>query len=151
VSTIQPPTPLPNITDPVIIDGYTQPGASVNDMTNGDNAVILIQLDGSALGAQGQAALFISAGGSTVRGLSITNFTDGSLNGTGTGRVYGGGNTVSGNFIGLAPDGTTAGGNAGSGVFILNSSNNVVGGTNPADRNVIGNNLGNAGVNIDGT
>src|SRR5947209_8491362 len=30
--------PLPNITKPVKIDGYTQPGASVNTLANADNA-----------------------------------------------------------------------------------------------------------------
>jgi hypothetical protein len=37
---------LPEITDPVTIDGYTQPGASPNTLGIGNNAVILIQLDG---------------------------------------------------------------------------------------------------------
>ena len=47
--TIQLGLGLPKITDPVIIDGYTQPGASPN--TNGQglgsNAVLKIELDGS--------------------------------------------------------------------------------------------------------
>ena len=47
--TIVPATPLPTISGPVTIDGYTQPGASPN--TNGPglgtNAVILIELDGT--------------------------------------------------------------------------------------------------------
>src|SRR5262249_24038965 len=42
--TISPTSPLPDITDPVTIDGYTQPGASVNTLAVGDNAVLLIQL-----------------------------------------------------------------------------------------------------------
>ena len=48
--TIQPLSALPTITDPVIIDGYTQPGASPN--TNGpglgSNAVLKIELDGTS-------------------------------------------------------------------------------------------------------
>src|SRR5688572_12038474 len=31
--TIQPASALPDITDPVLIDGYTQPGASANTLT----------------------------------------------------------------------------------------------------------------------
>ena len=42
--TIQPSSPLPTITDPVIIDGFTQPGASANTnpITQGSNAVMKI-------------------------------------------------------------------------------------------------------------
>src|SRR6266446_4509359 len=45
VKTITPATTLPAITEQVTIDGYTQPGASMNTLANGDNAVLLIQLD----------------------------------------------------------------------------------------------------------
>ena len=48
--TISPTSPLPNITDPVVIDGYTQPGSSPNTLANGDNAVLLIELNGSGTG-----------------------------------------------------------------------------------------------------
>src|SRR5262249_25562801 len=51
--TITPSTALPNITAPVILDGYTQPGSSPNTLTVGDNAVLEIQLDGAALGGTG--------------------------------------------------------------------------------------------------
>ena len=44
---IQPTTPLPAIVHPVIIDGYSQPGSSPNTLAQGDNAVILIDLNGS--------------------------------------------------------------------------------------------------------
>src|SRR5205814_7829969 len=47
VQTITPATALPDITDAVIIDGYTQPGASANTLAMGDNAQLLIHLDGS--------------------------------------------------------------------------------------------------------
>ncbi|SRR6266496_5297828 len=38
---------LPQITDPVLINGYTQPGSSSNTLSTGDNAVILIEIDGA--------------------------------------------------------------------------------------------------------
>ena len=50
VKTISPTTPLPDITEAVIIDGYTQPGASVNTLAVGSNAVLLIELSGSSIG-----------------------------------------------------------------------------------------------------
>src|SRR5438128_2062733 len=46
---------LPAITDPVVIDGYTQPGASPNTLADGDNAVLRIVLDGSLLDPNGGA------------------------------------------------------------------------------------------------
>src|SRR5947209_1266892 len=42
VQTISPTLALPTITDSVVIDGYTQPGASPNTLAIGDNAVLLI-------------------------------------------------------------------------------------------------------------
>jgi len=39
---------LPIITDPVILDGYTQPGAQENTLADSNNAVLRIELDGSS-------------------------------------------------------------------------------------------------------
>ena len=72
--TIQPLTPLPAITHPIVINGNSQPGASANTLAQGDNAVIQIDLDGSIAGGVG---LMLSAGGSTVKGLAITDFVNG--------------------------------------------------------------------------
>ena len=153
VHTIQPLSQLPTITDPAIIDGYTQPGASVN--TNGpglgDNAVLQIELDGTYAGQFGSAPWFtigtgleITAGSSTVRGLVVNRFgVDGirlSSNG---------GNTIEGSFIGVDPTGMIAKGNYVSGINIFDvgqgpSNDNTIGGLTPASRNVIsgGNYLG---------
>ena len=40
------PDTLLGIIDDVTIDGYTQPGATPNTLAVGDNAIILIQIDG---------------------------------------------------------------------------------------------------------
>src|SRR5262245_56169125 len=48
--TITPLSPLPTITDPVVIDGYCQPGSSPNTLAVGDNAVLTIELDGNSAG-----------------------------------------------------------------------------------------------------
>ena len=45
VRTIHLTSALPTITDPVVIDGYTQPGSSPNTLPDGDNAVLLIELN----------------------------------------------------------------------------------------------------------
>src|SRR4051794_1723796 len=42
IRTIAPLTQLPDITNSVTIDGYSQPGSSPNTLTNGNNAVLLI-------------------------------------------------------------------------------------------------------------
>ena len=142
VQTIKPLTPLPNITDPVIIDGYTQPGASANTLATGDNAVLLIELDGSLI-VGGSTGLRITNGGSTVRGLVVNLF-----NGTGISLLNVGGNTIEGCFIGPDADGLTfLASSNGTGIDISNSPNNTIGGTSPAARNLIsGNRLG--GISI---
>ena len=105
--TIQPLSALPTITDPVIIDGYTQAGASPN--TNGPglglNTVLKIELDGTSAGA-GVSGLLITAGGSTVRGLVINRF-----GGNGIVLQMDGSNVIDGNFIGIDVTGTSARGN----------------------------------------
>src|SRR5436305_1167183 len=45
--TIRPTSQLPEIIGPVFIDGYSQPGASANTLTDGNNAKPMIELDGS--------------------------------------------------------------------------------------------------------
>jgi hypothetical protein len=121
-------TALPEITDPVIIDGYTQPGAQPNTQAVGDNAVILVEINAQSSGGNG---LQFSAGPSIVRGLSITGFQNFGIELVGSGT----GNTIEGNFIGLRPDGTTAlAGGRGINVY---TANNVIGGTTPAARNVV--------------
>src|SRR5262249_35302776 len=70
VQAIQPLSQLPVVTHPVVIDGYSQPGSNPNDLAQGDDAVLLIELDGSPAGPFSYG-LELSAGHSTVRGLDI--------------------------------------------------------------------------------
>ena len=132
VHTISPASALPAITDPVVIDGYTQPGASPNTLANGDNGVLLIELDGSNAGASVDG-LVIAVGGSTVRGLVINRFVNGAIN------IVSDNNAIEGNFIGTDPSGTVALGIL-TGVTIDRGSGNTVGGTTPAARNLISGN-----------
>ena len=48
---IQPLTPLPAITHPTVIDGYLATGAHADTLAVGDNAVVMIQLDGTLSGS----------------------------------------------------------------------------------------------------
>lgn len=138
VKTITPLSALPALTDAVVIDGYTQPGASVNTLVSGNNATILVELNGSA--CDSCDGLSITSNGSTVKGLSIYGGFDNAIHLNG-----GNGNTIVGNWIGSSASGTASGVTA-SGVSMANASNNVVGGTSPADRNVISNNGSGVGV-----
>jgi hypothetical protein len=133
VHTISPLSPLPPITDPVVINGYTQPGASPNMLPAAFDATILIELNGANAGA-GADGLSISPGDSLVRGLKISGFSF-----SGIVLQDGGGNRVEGNIIT---------GNSSRGVNIIaGSSNNVIGGVTPDARNVISSN-GSQGVRI---
>ena len=137
--TISPLTALPPITDTITIDGFTQPGSSpTNSAVVTINAVPGVRLVGAGPGAGRPVGLDLSAStGSTVRGLSILSFA--------TGIVAGDGTTIAGNYIGA-----DATGNFGhiDGVLIDGANNVVVGGTNPADRNLISGNGG--GIVIQG-
>ncbi len=120
VRTITSRVALPDITDPVTIDGTTQPGFA---------GTPLIELSGgSAPNADG---LKIVAGNCTVRGLVINGFS-----GNGIFIIGGGNNVIQGNYIGIDPTGTLRRGNH-TGIAISSSSNNVIGGTTAAARNVI--------------
>ena len=134
---IQPASALPTITDPVIIDGYTQPGASPN--SNGPglglNTVLKIELDGSNAGAN-VTGLTITAGGSTVRGVVINRF-----NGNGILLETNGGNLIEGNFIGVDVTGSGGMGNTLTGVRLNGAPSNTIGGTTPGAGNVISGNV----------
>ena len=136
---ISPGSQLPAVSRPTIINGYSQSGSHTNSVSTGDNAVIQIQLDGSSSG--GASGLVLTGGGITVEGLSITRFTDAIL-------ISGsGGNTITGNFLGTNPSGTSQGFGNQTGIEVQ-SSGNVLGGNKAALRNLIsGNN--NQGVLLD--
>ena len=99
VHTISPTNQLPPLTDPVTIDGYTQPGAIPNSLAVGSNAVLLIELNGAL--ANSPYGLSLIGGNCTIRGLIINRFNN-----------YGiyidskGNNVVAGNFIGSNASGT---------------------------------------------
>lgn len=128
--TISPVSALPVVTGPVVINGYSQAGSNPNSLAVGNNAVILIELNGEeCVACQG----LVLSGNSTVKGLSVYGAFNDAI------EVNGSGNTVAGNFIGLRADGSPDGVIA-SGVYVSNASASVVGGTELADRNVISSN-----------
>ncbi len=78
------------------------------------------------------------AGNSTIRGLAIGGF---STFETSNIVIESNGNQIVGDYVGLAPDGSTVLGSTFPGIYITDgASNNVIGGTTTADRNVISGN-----------
>jgi len=116
--TIAPLSPLPTITDPIIIDGTTQPGYP---------GTPIIELSGANAGT-GADGLTITAGSSLVKGLVINRFQAAFLMGGGNGIVLqsGGGNVINGNYIGTDIAGAGALGNQGSGILASSSSDNAI-------------------------
>jgi hypothetical protein len=127
----------------VIIDGYSQPGSSVNTLQQGTNAKLRIQLNGTN-GTDGDDGLTINASNTVVKGLVInrfgeqgirirTEFSNGADHVTNV--------RIEGNFIGTNRAGTSALGNDRAGVLLFTgTTNSTVGGTSLASRNLISGN-----------
>lgn len=136
-------TSLPLIENPVVIDGYTQPGAFENTQTpdqGGLDTVLAIELvPDTAFGTQ-QVGLQISLNfpgqaASTFRGLAISRFSQQiQLSGSA-------GHRIEGCFLGTDVSGSVAAvpGSSGRGVgiYTLGGGPYVIGGTTPAARNLI--------------
>jgi CSLREA domain-containing protein len=136
---------LPALIKPVTINGYSEMGASANTLANGDNAKLLIELNGANAGPSADGLLLgPTSAGSTIEGLAINRF---SLNGI---EAQSGGNVIAGNFVGTNPAGNAAEPNQNDGIHISNSSSNTIGGTTPGARNVAsGNQID--GIHVVGT
>jgi hypothetical protein len=120
----------------VEIEGYSQPGSQANTLPQGDNAVLLIELDGSLAVANASGlVVYSSAAGSTIRGLVINRFNIGIQTTPNGGPV-----NVEGCFIGTDPTGTIARPNTRAGIHLEQSTLNHIGGTSPAQRNLISGN-----------
>jgi uncharacterized repeat protein (TIGR01451 family) len=152
---------LPPINATVTIDGYTQPGASPNTLANGDNARLLIQIDGGKATTPGGTGLSpFDDVGSVYRGLIFTGWTNPDISTTSTGSTASGAegmeangvqDFIEGNFFGTDSTGKVAAPNR-IGVFADNgpgfgstAGGNIIGGTTPQARNILSGN-DNSGV-----
>lgn len=118
--------PLPAVTVPVMIDGTTQPGYI---------GAPLVEIDGSGLSGSGNDGLSITAGGSTIRGLSLAGFS-----GSAIVLTTGGNNAIAANYLGLTPAGTALGNL--HGITLFGSSGNTIGLSTAGLGNVISGNTG---------
>jgi parallel beta-helix repeat protein len=147
---IQPQSLLPEISDAVAIDGFSQPGSRPNTMAEGDDAVRLIEInteklrnsDWRLIYGWNRIGLAISAGNTTVRGLRITNYFAAEVSadpyyelpGTAIKLTGAGGNVIEGNYIT---------GPYYSGIRLESSDNNRIGGATPSARNhIVGTSIG---------
>jgi len=134
VATLSPASPLPTVTDLVILDARTQPGWA---------SVPIIEINGTGAGG-GANGLTLSAGNSTVRGLVINRF---SLSGILL--TTNGSNTIEGNYIGTNAAGTAPAANGQQGISINGTSGNRIGGTTAGAGNLLSGN-GTVGVGVSG-
>jgi hypothetical protein len=124
--------PLPAITVPVLIDGYSQPGSSPNTNPPGqpfNGWVPIVLLNEPTYSGAG---IVLMGGNSVVRGVAVNGFVDGI-------RIYSDDNIVEGCFVGLHPTGTAPHANHFNGILVTHERNRI-GGTHPSQRNLISGN-----------
>jgi len=124
---ITPQSPLPVLSQPVVIDASTQPGY-------GGTPVVEVAGENAGAGVNG---LTLTGGGSIVRGLAIFNFGNAGISLQATG-----GNRIEGNYLGTDATGTNNAANAGAGLEILGGDGNVIGGLFYGSPNLIAFNQG---------
>ena len=131
---------LPVISGTVAINAFTQPGASANTLAVGNNAVMKVELDGTATVGVNGLTLAGGATNSTIKGLVINRFADYGIQVSATGAI------IRGNFVG-----TNVAGNAGlgnnndfpngfGGGIALFVGGATIGGTLPTQRNLVSGN-----------
>ncbi len=159
--TITPFTNLPNITDQVVINGYSQPNAQTNtaQSPNPLNGRLLIEIDGTnvSVGSKNCFELDNGSDNAIIKGLVINRCQGSAISIADIDSAK-----IEGNYIGTDPTGLTARSNGapsgGSSVAVgvgancntstdTNTTNTVLGGSTAAARNLISGNRG-AGMGI---
>ena len=154
VHTIEPTTFLPNVTDPLVIDGLTQPGAVANSNPVGEglDAGLKIEISGNKIPLEfafGSIGIAFDAPNSSLRGVVVNRFQVNVFV-----RAGGGGSRVQGCYISTDPAGFSVPQKSLStnisfiGVYVQRASNVLIGGTSAAMRNLVSGNKNN--VVIDG-
>jgi len=129
-------TALPVISQPVTIDGFTQPGAAPNTTLLGEEPDTELRVLLTGFLMPGTPPIFHTSGTTaTFRGLCINNS-----------KGYGlflsqGTYVVEGCYIGMDQYGVSSEPNAFSGIYLDESSNSRIGGATPDKRNIISGNM----------
>ena len=131
---IEPASGLPAITDPVVVDGTTQPGYDTHPVVFIDGTTAsfceCVPPDGLHVGTNGS--------GSLIKGLAIGDFGGDGIELEGNDA----GSAIQGTWVGVRPEGSPYAGNDNSGIRITSSSGNRIGGTSAVARVVLGANGG---------
>jgi hypothetical protein len=110
--TILPSSALPAITDALIFDGLTQPGAAANSILAGaSDATLLIEIGGqnAGVGVDG-ISVELGGAGTTIRGLVINDFARNGIN------LDEANNVIESNYLGTGVTGATDRGNGVDGI-----------------------------------
>ena len=147
VHTIVLASALPAITQPVTIDGYTQPGSSPNTNPVGQGLNTVLRIEITRNGAGPDPCLTVNAGNSNFLAMIIQGLVINACGGAGILVGTGGdGAYIIGNFIGTDPTGTLPSGSPDQGVHIQGETGAVigvvVGGSTAVARNLISGNDG---------
>jgi hypothetical protein len=143
-------SPLPDVTDSLEIDGYSEPQATANTQSTGSDAVlcIVIAAQSGTLAQALQVADSAAAGTSlSVKGIAFAGSTGFNGNFTVALRLRGGSNhLLQGNaFAGVGPGAIGPLGTLGFGIQVRDSAQNVlIGGADPEHRNSFGSMSGSA-------
>jgi CSLREA domain-containing protein len=137
VPKISPVDPL-QISDPVVLDGETQDPLTAAGHPD-------VEVNGAL--SQSLYGLLVTSGTTTIRGLVIDEWAPQAGITLSAGGGNGNANTIQGNYIGTDPTGTQAKPDK-YGIKIDGSSNNQIGGTTAAARNLISGAVNNGGPNI---
>jgi CSLREA domain-containing protein len=129
LQTIRPTSPLPAITDSVIVDGRSQPGFA---------GTPIVEVDGRNAGEI--ASGLTSSVPVEIHGLIVNRFARNGID-------LGGGSVLEGNWVGLDASGTMAAGNGWHGIRV-GGSGNTIGGSTPGARNVVSGQSGPSGSNV---
>ena len=135
VQTISVASALPQISNSVIIDATTEPGYA-------GAPIVELNGQGAPFGAIGLA---IAASNTAIRGLAVYGFSG---NGIDVLPVGANNITIQGNYVGIDAAGTAI--YNGTGIVLANSSNDLVGGSTSALRNVVSGNFS-AGIHVFGS
>lgn len=138
-------SPLPALTQAATIDGYSQPGSAYNEAVDHFDGTLCVALT-PAVDIDTGLHLETSSGQTMrVEGLAFYGFRSEAVLVTGTGSA-----SIAGNAFGTGATGLLAPGFADAAIRVINADGSIIGGEDPASRNVIAR-AAQVGVRLEGS
>lgn len=142
-------SPLPSITVPLIVNGYTQAGSSVNDLDRGTDAKFCIVLEADNASVTKGLQIPTSAGDAAslfAKGIAFSGFSEAAI-----ALGAGSGSAIEGNRFGGSASGHALQSN-GAGIRVdANAHDTEIGSDDPAARNIIGGSSTGSGILVFGS